>query len=287
VCCLWRDGDDSIRDLVDGDDGLPAEDVGIWAKEKHSYLRRYVDMSRGVRHRFIEPNKAGAVYIDPYCGTGRARVRETGEFIDGGAVAAWKQSVESGTPFTRIYIGDLDPERVDLTAQRLAKAGALFQRFDGSALEVIEALMPMLNPHSLHFTFLDPYSLRALDFRIIKKLAQLKRVDILVHVNQMDLQRNLGGNLSGQLDDLDVFAPGWRDAIDQRQSQERIRSAILHYWRKMVADLGVWPSTDMKLITASKNQPLYWLLLAAKHELALAFWKTASNPKKQGSFAFD
>lgn len=24
--------------LIDGDDGLPAEDVGVWAKEKHQYL---------------------------------------------------------------------------------------------------------------------------------------------------------------------------------------------------------------------------------------------------------
>jgi hypothetical protein len=27
--------------LIDGDDGLPAEDVGSWTKEKHQYICRY------------------------------------------------------------------------------------------------------------------------------------------------------------------------------------------------------------------------------------------------------
>ena len=48
----------------------------------------------------------------------------------------------------------------------------------------------------------------------------------------------------------------------------------------------MWPSTDMKLLTGAKNQPLYWLLLAAKHELAHKFWATASNVEGQGAFNF-
>ena len=35
--------------LIDGDDGLPAEEVGVWAKEKHDYLCRYIDISRSTR----------------------------------------------------------------------------------------------------------------------------------------------------------------------------------------------------------------------------------------------
>ena len=46
--------------LIDGDDGLPAEVVGAWAKEKHDYLCRYVDISRAVRTQWIGPGKAGA-----------------------------------------------------------------------------------------------------------------------------------------------------------------------------------------------------------------------------------
>jgi hypothetical protein len=35
--------------LIDGDDGLPAEEVGVWAKEKHDYLCRYIDISRSCK----------------------------------------------------------------------------------------------------------------------------------------------------------------------------------------------------------------------------------------------
>lgn len=35
--------------LVEGDDGLPVEDVGVWAKDKHNYLCRYIDISRAAR----------------------------------------------------------------------------------------------------------------------------------------------------------------------------------------------------------------------------------------------
>ena len=45
-----------------------------------------------------------------------------------------------------------------------------------------------------------------------------------------------------------------------------------------VAGLG----RNTQLITGSKNQPLYWLLLAAKHDLAHKFWATASNVEGQG-----
>lgn len=31
--------------LIDGDDGLPADEVGVWAKEKHTYLKRYLDIA--------------------------------------------------------------------------------------------------------------------------------------------------------------------------------------------------------------------------------------------------
>ena len=42
----------------------------------------------------------------------------------------------------------------------------------------------------------------------------------------------------------------------------------------------------MRLLKGGKNQPLYWLLLAAKHELAHKFWATASNVEGQGKFDF-
>lgn len=267
--------------LIEGDDGLPAEDVGAWAKEKHEYLCRYIDISRAVRSGWLGPGKAGATYIDLYCGPGRCKVRETGEWIDGGVVAAWKKCLDGGAPFTQLYIGDLDDERREAAVTRLRKLGAPVIEVTGAANQAVQQVVPQLNPYGLHFAYLDPFNLEALNFKIIETLSTLKRIDILVHVNQMDLQRNVVANALSEESAFDIFAPGWRNKIDIARGHQEVRRQVFEYWRDLVASLGIGPSTKMKLIRGNNKQPLYWLLLAAKHELAHKFWETASNPSGQ------
>lgn len=185
-----------------------------------------------------------------------------------------------------MFIGDIDEQRREAAAKRLRKLGAPVVEVAGSAAHAVQEVVPRLNPYGLHFAFLDPFNLEALDFGIIRTLSTLERIDILVHVNQMDLQRNLVTNAVSEESAFDVFAPGWRNKVDIARGQQEVRQQVFQYWRDLVASLGVWPSTEMKLIRGSKNQPLYWLLLAAKHELAHKFWAAASNVDGQGKFDF-
>jgi three-Cys-motif partner protein len=272
-----------VGELVEGDDGLPVEEVGVWAKDKHQSLSRYVDISRGVRSKWLDPGKPGATYIDLFCGPGRAKVRRTGEFVDGSCVAAWNASLNGGTPFSEVIIADADDERRDLAAQRLRRLKAPVIEVGGDAANSIHAVMSRLKPQGLHFAFLDPYNLASFDFCVMQELAKLKYIDILVHVSKMDLQRNLGINVKAQQSAFDTFAPGWRSAVDLRQSQPAIRRDVFSFWKQKVANLGIGASTDMELITGSRGQHLYWLTLVARHQLAHVFWKVASNKSKQGS----
>jgi hypothetical protein len=57
---------------LDPSDGLPARPVGDWAREKHTLLKLYIEIARAVRGKFVGPGKAGATFIDLYCGSGRA-----------------------------------------------------------------------------------------------------------------------------------------------------------------------------------------------------------------------
>ncbi|MGV2981204.1 three-Cys-motif partner protein TcmP [Camelimonas sp. ID_303_24] len=266
-----------MGDLLGGDDGLPVEEVGSWAKQKHELLSRYIDVSRAVRAKWLGPGKGGATYIDLYCGPGRAQIRRTGEVVDGGCVAAWRKSVESGAPFSRLYIADSDEERLGYATERLRRLNAPVVPFVGTATDTVQQIVARLNPHGLHFAFLDPYSLGALSFDVVRAFAPLKRIDLLFHISRMDLQRNLGSNLAMQQTAFELFAPGWMSAVDINQGQTGIRRDVFEHWRNLVSKLGIAPSVEMKLISGAKNQPLYWLLLAAKHELAHKFWKTASN----------
>src|SRR3954462_8163808 len=83
----------------------------IWVINKHKSLRRYVDISRGARKKFLGEGNAGATYIDLFCGTGRARIRETGAWIDGSAVSAWKIAQGGRAPFSEILVADIDQTR--------------------------------------------------------------------------------------------------------------------------------------------------------------------------------
>jgi three-Cys-motif partner protein len=271
--------------LVDGDDGMLVEDVGSWAKEKHDCLVRYLDISRGVRRGFVRPDKAGATYIDLFCGTGRARVRRTEEFIDGSCVAAWKKSVDGGAPFSQVIIADADEVRLELAEKRLRKLGAPVIAHHGIAVETIKRIVNVLNPHALHFAFIDPFNLGAFDFGIVNALSSLKRIDMLVHVSKMDLQRNLGINISYQQQAFDAFAPGWRRAVNLQQRQDGIRREVFEYWKSLVSRSGIATSdsVDLRLITGDQGQHLYWLLLAAKHELAHKFWTIAAADREQPS----
>jgi len=271
-----------MGELIDGDDGLPAEEVGKWTKTKHQSLCRYIDISRGVRKKWIAPLKAGATYIDLFCGTGRSRIRRTGEYIDGSCVAAWKESVKSGAPFSQVFIADADPQRRAYARERLIRAGAPVIEVDGDAVTSAQQLRRRLTSKSLHFAFLDPYNLGAFEFSVVEALAEQKHIDMLVHISKMDLQRNTGMNIRAQQSAFDRFAPGWREAIDLSQRHAVVRREVFEFWRKRVAALGISSSTDMQLITGDQGQHLYWLTLAARHELAHRFWKIASNKSGQG-----
>lgn len=273
-----RIGGSVLGKLLDGDDGLPIEEVGDWITEKHNLLCRYVQISSATRKKYLPPaGNGGACYIDLFCGPGRSKIRSSGAIVDGGCVAAWKQSVESGAPFSRVILGDADQERLDAAARRLENLGAPVTKLLGNAKDTAFPAIQKAGGLGLHFAFIDPYNLESLDFSIIKTLSRLKRIDMLVHVSQMDLQRNFDRNASQDGSALDAFAPGWRSEVDISAAKRSSRQAYFDYWRGLVDRTGADTTTEIRLITGPGNQPLYLLLLAARHELAHRFWATAAN----------
>lgn len=267
-----------------GDDGLIADDIGPWALEKHKYLCRYIDISRATRKKYLPPQgQGGSAFFDLFCGTGRSWVRDTGQWVDGSAMAAWKTSVQGDAPFSEVYISDVDPEALSACEARLRAAGAPVIALNLNATLAAEEMARRVSGFGLYLAFIDPYSLE-LDFKIIELLSKLKRVDMMIHINQMDLQRNLLENIRQESSRIDRFAPGWRDQVNLLAPQRAINEDVIRYWRGCVANLGKWPSAEQKLITASKNQPLYWLLLAAQHDLAHRFWSDALDDGQDNLF---
>lgn len=263
------------------DDGLLLDDVGSWVKEKHERLRKYVDISRAVRRKFLQGG-GGATYIDLFCGSGRAFIRDTNEKIDGSPLVAFKCACNGGAPFSQIHIADVEEPKVAAAAKRIADAGGTAMTYVGKAEDVATQIVAQLNPYGLHFVFLDPYNLDALPFAVIEILARLRRIDMLIHVSAQDLQRNL--HAYTKLDDnrLERFAPGWRQHVGLDQSRQRIRAALLSYWAGKFETLGLSPAERVELVSGQeRNQRLYWLVLVSREKLARDFWEKIGSVSGQ------
>ena len=106
-------------------DGASVQCVGQWAKEKHEYLRRYIGATWAARNKFLAPGAhfpkpGGAAFVDLFAGPGRARIRDTGEIIDGSPLIALKHSE---APFTKVILCDLDEENVAALRKRVQPFG--------------------------------------------------------------------------------------------------------------------------------------------------------------------
>jgi three-Cys-motif partner protein len=269
------------KNMLD-EDGLPVDEVGPWAKNKHELLRKYLDISRGVRTKFVS-GPGGATYIDLFSGTGRALVRDTGETIDGSPLVAFKCARDGGAPFSEIHIADASADKCRAAEQRLIRAGGLPTAYVGAAEQTARDVALRLNRYGLHFVFLDPFNLQALPLSVIEAFSRLKRVDMLIHVSAQDLQRNLRSYIQPEDSRLERFAPGWRKAVSLNQSRRAIRAGILAHWAAMISELGLPPAQHAELVSGpTKNQRLYWLIFVGRHELASAFWNKIRSLSGQG-----
>lgn len=256
-------------------DGLRRELVGAWVQEKHQRLRYYVDISRAARRKF----HGNSTFIDLYCGPGRARIKDTSVVVPGSAVVAASEAARHAA-FGKVYIGDLSATNLDHCRQRLEqeRLGPVCA-FEGTAEVTAQAIARELSQSALHFAFLDPYNIQAIPFTVIQTLADLPKMDILIHFSVMDMQRNIKALMAAGK--LDQFAPGWRNQIDPAVRNASALLAVFHYWCDLIRDLGYFVSDNVERVSGAHNQPLYWLVLVSKDRLGEQFWDKVSNVTPQ------
>ncbi|WP_374312974.1 three-Cys-motif partner protein TcmP [Dongia sp.] len=263
--------------VIDPTDGLRCSMVGEWAREKHERLTKYIDISRFVRRKWLDGNSGEATFIDLFSGPGRCQIRGQSDFIDGGCVAGWKKSEDCGAPFTRVLVSDADDCHANTSANRLRALRAPVTHFVGQAEHVVEDVVKQLSPHGLHFAYLDPFDLDSLPFSIIRQLASLKRMDMLIHISLMDLQRNAVEYSNEDNRQLDRFAPDWRKHVSPSPHQATFRANFLGYWKSLIKDLGMQIAEGIELVRGTQGQRLYWLAFVARNSTAIQFWNEIRN----------
>jgi three-Cys-motif partner protein len=259
---------------------LWVEKVGPWAKEKQKIVCDYVQIASATRRKYKHCG-----FIDVFCGPGRSQIRDSGEFIDGSPVAAYKQG-RLGHPFSSIHVSDADRDLLSSAEKRLRDAGAPVVPTEGPASKALPEIVNKLSISGLHLALLDPHNLGALSFDLFECLSRLQRIDVIVHVSLSDLQRNVDRYTSKAHEQFDRFAPGWRDHVKIEMNQASLRAAIMEYWTERVVALGLPRARHCELIRGTNGQRLYLLILLARHKLAHSFWEKITSISKAPGFEF-
>jgi three-Cys-motif partner protein len=239
-------------------DGMIVQCVRPWALEKHHYLRQYLTATSSVRRLFNEEGpRAGSGFIDLFPGNGRARVFETGEFIDGSSMIAVN---ETSNPFTRIALADICPVNVEALRCR-TQGDHRVEVVEGDCNETIAQIIDrrLIPRHGYNVAFLDPYAPSALAFPTVRRLADYPHMDLIIHFPTGTFRRNFdrtgtAGYYMGESvtmvrpEDVAILMRKYRenlDALGYQHHEVEVRAPAI------MNTVGV---TMYHLMFASKNQ---------------------------------
>ncbi len=262
-----------------GPDGLPVQCVGPWAKDKHDYLGRYIEATHGPRSKYLVADggrpAGGAAFVDLFAGPGRARVRTTGEIIDGSPLVAARHA---DAPFTKLILADLAPENVEALGQRLdqdqTKRAKLIV---GDCNETIDEIVKHVPPYGLNIALIDAFKLRPLSYQTIAKLARVKRMDLVIHFPTMDIKRNFAEHEPFITRFLGT--DGWKQRV--RSAQQAV--GLIDVLKEQLGAFGYKQDKVRSLeIKNTTGNVLYHLVYATKDPLGSKIWQSIAKTTPSG-----
>jgi three-Cys-motif partner protein len=255
-----------------GEDGHAFQCVGPWAEEKHDYLARYIEATRAVRAKFLEPlGSGGAAFLDLFAGPGRACVRDSGRKINGTPLIALEHS---DALFSKVILCELDDENVSALRARTARFGDRAVVVPGDNRQTIDEALKHVPRHGLNFALLDPFAVSALDFGVIRKLAAFQRMDLLIHFPTGDIRRN--------------FDMGAREKVAKAMGRESAVAnpsdvpKMIEEFRQGLAELGYTGNQVYSVPVRHNGTLLYQLMFASKSERGDKIWNSIASTLATG-----
>jgi three-Cys-motif partner protein len=241
--------------------------VHEWSREKHDYLSRYIEATANPRARFIQPiGTGGAAYIDLFAGPGRARVAETGQFIDGSPLIALNHAK---SPFTTVILCEQDPDSHHALEERTHAFGARVTVLPpGDCNTLIDRVVALAPQSGLNIALVDPFNVSPLAFSTIEKLARLQRMDLLLHFPTSDIKRKFGRGLMSYIDRF-MGTDKWRSVVTKPEQVTKLIPLL----RDRLATLGYDPEEVWSEPMKGDGHVLYHLFYASKNAKGSEIWK--------------
>jgi three-Cys-motif partner protein len=249
-------------------DGLATPDVGAWAEEKYQLVRYYADIfSRAMSRKFR------LVYADIFAGAGHAMIRETRRIVPASPILV----LDLPTPFSRYVYSEFEESNaaaLEVRAQRHApNRDVVVIRGDTNAN--VAEILSHIPQQSLTFCFADPFNLENLRFASVAALADGRRIDFLVLLaSGMDANRNEVEYIKPTNNTVELFTgtADWRSRW--RHKSLNFGDFVADEFGRAMSRLGYQYEglSATKVITNSKNAPLYRLAFFSRNDLGMKFW---------------
>jgi three-Cys-motif partner protein len=262
------------------DDGLITPEVGAWAEDKYRLVGNYAAMFATSMKKKWECR----VYIDIFAGAGRARIENTKRIIPASPILA----LNIDDQFDMYIFCESDETKANALKERVSRTypSVEVRYLYGDTNNLTQDILREIPQASrkfkvLGFCFVDPYSLRNLDFNTIRALSS-RFMDFLVLIpSYMDANRNIAHYLNPPNTVVDQFLgdPNWRK--DWHQAEKRVEDFATFFvdrFGKQMSSMGyLYPGIqETKLIRSiEKNLPLYHLCFFSRNKLGQQFWKQA------------
>jgi three-Cys-motif partner protein len=276
-----------------GADSVPVQCVGSWVEDKYSFLERYIDATRSARKKYTD--KGNSVYIDLFSGPGRCIIKRKQKEIDGGALRVYKYRK---VPFNEYVYIDIHEPNVRALEKRINEPNCC-TFICNDANVYIQTLVESLRRknYRYHFAFIDPFGPEDLKFTSLKLLAELPRIDFLIHFPIGAIKRNISKwkeNDYGVLDDF-LGTGEWRDKVPDFKKGKTL-TLLLEIYKRQLMKIGfpedglktkdshenLWASLPAVSVRNTKAVELYVLILASKHPIAQIIWSHLLNIDADG-----
>ena len=159
--------------------------------------------------------------------------------------------------------------------------------FRGDCNQQINDMVRLIPQRALTLAFLDPTGLH-LHFDCVAKLARCGRVDLLIlFPDRIDIIRNEKLYFEQDESNLDRFmgaGSNWREERDSGvlSGSSSVSKFYVTCYKRQLETLGYKYSDDIPIRDRSRNQLLYRLVYATKHQRGLDFWRKSLRKQLSG-----
>lgn len=264
------------------DDGLIIPEVGEHSKQKHHFIRRYIE---AFKTAMKGKPWSGLHYVDLFAGAGIERLRDSCALEWGSPMIA----AQAPHPFNRLHLCERDQTKYDALCNRVNRIKPDSQILIGDANEKVVTIIQAIPDRALSLCFLDPYGLH-IDLGTLKILTS-KRMDLIVFFpDRVDALRNWAAyyltNPESNLDRCLGNSVDWRVRLQEAPTHRQAEILRNTYIEVIRTELK-YDEIDFERIRTASGQPLYYLIFCSRDPAGSRLWRRIASKKLDGQRTWD